>query len=242
MTNFATSIPPIAAYKRHAAGKRAIVWVPTLVAADFVCEMFNASDVKAEVITGSMSLRERDKAIDRFRAGETLVLVNCIALISDQRAQSVAEVSIIMTPTNSQTQYQMQFMAAGENGMVLDCTENWGRHGIPPRFRGTVMAASQIPASVPPVTAAAVLDAVLEKPTDAEIIEWLERQHTLHRKVEALYCVDVYNVTITHDCSQIAGPWEGATLRDAYIEAMNHWDVTHGREDVLLKRTGRKSQ
>ncbi len=60
---------------------------------------------------------------------------------------------------------------------------------------------------------------------ESEILDWLERNHTLHRKVVALYLVDGYQVEIEHDCSLIAGPWRGDTLREAYREAMKHWDV-----------------
>jgi len=35
--------------------------------------------------------------------------------------------------------------------------------------------------------------------TDTQILDWLQRNHTLHRQVEALYVVDGYLVTITHD-------------------------------------------
>lgn len=69
--------------------------------------------------------------------------------------------------------------------------------------------------------------------TDTEIVDWLERQHTLHRAVEALYVVDGYEVTITHDGNRIAGPWHGETLRDAYSLAMANWDKTHGNVDLL---------
>ena len=60
--------------------------------------------------------------------------------------------------------------------------------------------------------------------TDADILDWLERNHTLHRAVEVLYVVDGYQVEITHDDSRVAGPWHGETLREAYSEAMKHYD------------------
>jgi hypothetical protein len=59
--------------------------------------------------------------------------------------------------------------------------------------------------------------------TDADILNWLERSHTLHYSVVALYVVDGYEVTIEHDCDPCSGPWHGETLRDAYTEAMSHW-------------------
>lgn len=69
-------------------------------------------------------------------------------------------------------------------------------------------------------------------PTDEEIIDWLERNHTLHRQVVALYVVDGYEVEIEYDGCAIRGPWHGETLRDAYAKAMEEWDVTHGNVDL----------
>lgn len=58
------------------------------------------------------------------------------------------------------------------------------------------------------------------QPNPADVIQWLENNHTLHRKVEALYVVDGYQVEITHDDVRIAGPWHGKTLFDAYAKGM----------------------
>lgn len=60
--------------------------------------------------------------------------------------------------------------------------------------------------------------------TDADIIEWLERNHTLHHAVEALYVVDGFEVTITYDGNPLAGPWHAETLRGAYLKAMLEWN------------------
>lgn len=73
--------------------------------------------------------------------------------------------------------------------------------------------------------------------SDADILNWLERQHTLHRQVEALYVVDGYQVTITHDSEPIPGKeWHGETLREAYAKAMREWDTTHGNRDLIAER------
>lgn len=82
---------------------------------------------------------------------------------------------------------------------------------------------------------------VLQPPplrTDAEILDWLERQHTLHRAVHAYYAVGCYVVEITHDDYPIKGAkWEGKDLREAYSVAMVHWDLTHGGLNLLAERT-----
>lgn len=74
--------------------------------------------------------------------------------------------------------------------------------------------------------------------TDAEILDWLQRQHTLHRAVHAYYAVGSYVVQITHDDFPIPNAeWQGETLRQAYSIAMAHWDLTHGARDLLAERT-----
>lgn len=56
-------------------------------------------------------------------------------------------------------------------------------------------------------------------PTDSAILDWLERMHNLHTKVEALYVVDGYAVMLTWDDEPIH-EFHGETLRDAYAAAM----------------------
>lgn len=73
--------------------------------------------------------------------------------------------------------------------------------------------------------------------TDTEILDWLERQHTLHRSVDVLYVVDGYQVTITYDDEPIRGKeWHGETLRDAFAAAMKEHDTTHGNIDLIAER------
>jgi len=56
---------------------------------------------------------------------------------------------------------------------------------------------------------------------DAEILDWLEAKHTLHRAVEILYVVDGYEIALTYDGEPLRGMrWKGNTLRDACIIAM----------------------
>lgn len=70
--------------------------------------------------------------------------------------------------------------------------------------------------------------------TDADIVDWLQRQHTLHRQVSMLYVVDGYDVAIEHDGEPLPGrTWHGRTLREALTAAMADWDVTHGGRDLL---------
>lgn len=46
-------------------------------------------------------------------------------------------------------------------------------------------------------------------------LEWLQRQHTLHKAVEFLYVVDGYQLTFTYDSEPVGDTYHGATIVDA---------------------------
>ena len=72
----------------------------------------------------------------------------------------------------------------------------------------------------------------IQQPSPADILQWLQNNHTLHRVVEALYVVDGYQVEITHDGVRIAGPWHGETLFEAYAKRCGY-DTSKGREGKI---------
>ena len=52
--------------------------------------------------------------------------------------------------------------------------------------------------------------------TDAERLDWLEKQFGLHKEVEITYVVDGYEIEFMYDCNPTNGKkYHGATLRDA---------------------------
>lgn len=59
---------------------------------------------------------------------------------------------------------------------------------------------------------------------DGKRIDWLEDNHTLHQKVEILYVVDGYQVTLMHEdgFTEKSPRFEGHDLRAAIDEAMSH--------------------
>lgn len=61
----------------------------------------------------------------------------------------------------------------------------------------------------------------MSKPTDAERLDWLERNHTLHTEVEITYVVDGYEVEVTDESGRaLSESHHGRTLRDAIDLAM----------------------
>jgi hypothetical protein len=56
--------------------------------------------------------------------------------------------------------------------------------------------------------------------TDTERLDWLQKNHTLHRSVEILYVVIGYEVRLLVDDLVVHGEFEGEDLRHALDNAM----------------------
>lgn len=66
---------------------------------------------------------------------------------------------------------------------------------------------------------------VRKKFNDAEMLDFLERHHTLHKKVDFLYVVDGYQAVVTWDDEPMSATYKGSTLRDALEEMMQSGDI-----------------
>lgn len=62
------------------------------------------------------------------------------------------------------------------------------------------------------------------QPTDAEILAWQERNCGPYYSVRQDRIGTRYEVHIRWVDGQTVGPWMGPTLREAFIEAMKHYD------------------
>jgi hypothetical protein len=60
--------------------------------------------------------------------------------------------------------------------------------------------------------------------TDAQVVEFIEKHHTLHTKIDMLYVVDGYEVTLLRDEREISETFKGDTLRDALCKMMEAID------------------
>ena len=66
---------------------------------------------------------------------------------------------------------------------------------------------------------------VKKKFTDAEMLDYLQRHHTLHKKVDFLYVIDGYEAVVTWDDEPMSPVFKGSTLRDALEEMMQGGDI-----------------
>lgn len=93
-----------AAYKEHAADRRGIVFTPTVATAELTAASLTLSGIPAAAISGETPREERRSIFERFRLGETQVLVNCMVLTEGFDAPW-ASCAVIARPTQSQPLY-----------------------------------------------------------------------------------------------------------------------------------------
>lgn len=130
----------VATYKKHASEKRCVVMCVSIRHAEHVMQSYQAAGVPAEMIEGSMTNRERESVLDRFRAGETLVICNVQLLIEGVDIPSI-EVVQWLRPTQSLIIW-MQGNGRGlrpsvgkDRLLILDQVGNWSKHGLPDEDR-----------------------------------------------------------------------------------------------------------
>lgn len=61
--------------------------------------------------------------------------------------------------------------------------------------------------------------------TDADMLDFLERHHTLHKTVEFLYVVDGYEATVMWDDEPMSPTFKGETLRETLTDMMQGGDI-----------------
>lgn len=92
------------AYLEHAAGRKALLFTPTVELAHLMAEAFRDGDVSAEAVDGSLPLEERRAILARLRSGKTQVVANCAVLTEGFDEPSV-DCVIIARPTRSRILY-----------------------------------------------------------------------------------------------------------------------------------------
>lgn len=123
-------------YQRIAPGKRAIVFVVDVDTARQVAARFTTSGVPAEAVNGTTDDKIRQKAIERFEEGKTLVLVN-VGLFGEGFDVPAVEVVIDGAPTESFSNFAQRFgrmlrTADGKlYGIYIDHVGNVIKHGLP---------------------------------------------------------------------------------------------------------------
>jgi ATP-dependent helicase IRC3 len=123
------------AYLEHAAGRKAIVFTPTVRVAEAMAEAFTAEDVAAEAVSGATPIAERRAILQRFHTGETRAVPNCAVLIEGYDEPSV-DCVIVARPTKSSPLYR-QMVGRGlrrypgkQDCLILDVVGMTERHDL----------------------------------------------------------------------------------------------------------------
>ncbi|MGA2927684.1 MAG: DEAD/DEAH box helicase [Solirubrobacteraceae bacterium] len=94
----------LAAYEQHAAGRKTLVFVPTVKLAYHMAKMFGEAGIAAEGLDGTATPDRRRAVIDRLRAGETTVLMNAALFVEGFDEPSI-DCIVVASPTRSQVRY-----------------------------------------------------------------------------------------------------------------------------------------
>lgn len=123
-------------YLKLCQGKRAVAFAVNVEHSQHIAAQFNANGVPAEHVDGTMDSNSRDGAIQRFIAGETLVLTNC-ELFGEGFDVPAIEAVILLRPTKSLSLHLQQVgralrPAPGKSqAVILDHAGNSLIHGLP---------------------------------------------------------------------------------------------------------------
>lgn len=135
----------IAHYQRLCPGKRAVVFAAGVANSQAIVAQFRASGIPAEHVDGSMTNADRDAAVARFRAGETLILSNA-DLFGEGFDVPAIEAAILLRPTKSLSLYLQQVgralrpMEGKAEAIILDHAGNSLTHGLPDDQRDWTLA------------------------------------------------------------------------------------------------------
>lgn len=123
------------AYREHAADRQGVLFAPTVASAFAMAEDLNAAGIKTETIIGMTDLDERADIYDRFRAGDTQVLANCMVLTEGWDMPQVS-CAIVARPTNSASLYVQMVgrvlrpWPGKQDALVLDVVGVAGKHRL----------------------------------------------------------------------------------------------------------------
>lgn len=129
-------------YKKLAMGKRNVVFAISRKHGIGICDRYNEAGIKAEFLDGETSNKERKATLDRFRSGETSVLVN-VDLFGEGFDLPAIEVVSLLRPTQSTSLYLQQVGRAlrtcpemgKQTALILDHVNNYKTHGMPDEER-----------------------------------------------------------------------------------------------------------
>ena len=89
----------VKAYAEHAPGRKTIVSCVNVKHAQDMAECFRNNGYTAEAIYGNLDGDERKAMLQRFRAGETMILTNCMVLCLDENTELLTDTGWVSIDT-----------------------------------------------------------------------------------------------------------------------------------------------
>ncbi|HUQ93848.1 MAG TPA: DEAD/DEAH box helicase [Bryobacteraceae bacterium] len=123
-------------YRRHADGKRAVVFCVTVTHAEHTAELFRDAGIVAICLHAGTPKDERRLAVQAFRDGQVKVLCN-VNLFSEGFDLPAMEAVILLRPTKSLGMYMQQVgrslrpYPGKAAAIILDHAGNMAQHGLP---------------------------------------------------------------------------------------------------------------
>jgi ATP-dependent helicase IRC3 len=211
----------VAAYAKHASGRKALVFTPTVQVAHCVAEAFQDADITAEALDGTTPLGERRDILGRLSTGETKVVCNCAVLTEGFDEPSINCI-VIARPTKSKPLY-IQMVGRGTRTypgktdcLVLDVVGVTRRHSI--------------------MTASEIFDLDLRSRSVKEAVEYQEQRERVLAASEigvisgelVAHAVDLFGSRPMHWVQTRQGAWV-LSLGNGFVRLMpcegDRWDV-----------------
>lgn len=130
----------VAHYRRLAMGRRALMFAVSIETSHRLVAAFNAEGIPAAHVDGETPADQRDKAIERLKCGQLLVVSN-VDLFGEGVDLPAVEALLDVAPTMSLTRVMQRWgrvlrMSPGKtDAVILDHAGNCQRHGLPDDVR-----------------------------------------------------------------------------------------------------------
>jgi ATP-dependent helicase IRC3 len=226
----------VQAYQDHAAGRKALVFTPTVQLAYAMRDAFQSAGIAAEGLDGTTPLEERRGILRRLHSGETPVVCNCGVLTEGFDEPSI-DCIIVARPTKSKPLY-IQMVGRGtriypgkQDLLILDVVGVTSRHSI--------------------ITANEIFKLGLTKKSVKEVTEEREALERAHGEAVAAlvdgqlvaHNVELFRVRPMNWVQTRAGTWVlslGSGLVRLLPREGDRWDVSYMQDggQVTLLRAG----
>ncbi|NEO45313.1 MAG: DEAD/DEAH box helicase [Moorea sp. SIO4A3] len=140
----------VPAWKKHALGKKTIVFAVGVKHSQAIAAAFNNEGITAEHLDGKTPAGKREEALERFRNGKTTILSNCGLFGEGVDIPSIEAVQICRPTVSKIVHFQqigraLRPSSGKSHAIIIDHSENWRYHGLP----DTHVEWSLAPVSIP---------------------------------------------------------------------------------------------